>query len=68
MVQLVKHMLELHKELGAATMPADRELYQRQIEATDQQIDALVYGLYGLVHGFYGLTEGEMGMVEGWNR
>jgi len=28
--------------------PADKELYQRQIEAIDRQIDALAYELYGL--------------------
>ena len=32
----------------AATIPADKALYQRQIEATNRQIDTLVYGLYGL--------------------
>jgi len=32
----------------AATVPPDKELYQRQIVATDRQIDALVYELYGL--------------------
>jgi hypothetical protein len=42
----------------AATIPADKQLYQRQIEATDRQIDALVYELYGL-------TEEEIGVVEG---
>jgi len=36
---------------------ADKEFYQRQIEATDRQIDALVYELYGL-------TEEEVGVVE----
>jgi len=35
-----------------------RELYQRQIDATDAQIDALVYALYGL-------TEEEIRIVEG---
>ena len=39
-------------------IPADKELYQRQIEATDRQIDALVYELYGL-------TEEEIEIVEG---
>jgi hypothetical protein len=53
-----KKMLALHKKLGAATIPADKELYQRQIEATDRQIDALVYELYEL-------TEEEIGVVEG---
>lgn len=48
MVELVELMLELHKRLHAANSQADRELYQRQIDATDQQIDALVYELYGL--------------------
>ena len=31
-----------------ASIPADKDLCQRQIEATDRQIDALVYELYGL--------------------
>jgi len=41
----------------AATILANKELYQRQIEATDRQIDALVYELYGL-------TEEEVTIVE----
>jgi len=57
MVALVERMLALHKKLAAATIPADKELYQRQIEATDRQIDALVYELYEL-------TEEEIGIVE----
>ena len=40
--------------------PADKELYQQQIEATDRQIDALVSELYGL-------TEEEIAVVEGQN-
>ena len=58
MVALVERMLELHKKLAAATIPADKALYQRQIEAADRQIDALVYELYGL-------TEEEIAVVEG---
>ena len=42
---------------AAATIPADKKLNQRQIEATDQEIDALVYELYGL-------TEEEIAFVE----
>jgi hypothetical protein len=57
MVALVERMLELHRKLAAATIPADKQLYQRQIEATDRQIDALVYELYEL-------TEEEIGVVE----
>ena len=49
MVALVERLLALHKRLAAATIPADKNLYQRQIEATDRQIDALVYELYGLM-------------------
>ena len=41
----------------AATISADKQLYQRQIEATDRQIDRLVYELYGL-------SEKEVGVVE----
>jgi hypothetical protein len=58
MVALVERMLDLHKKLAAATIPADKDLYQRQIEATDAEIDALVYELYGL-------TEKEIAIVEG---
>jgi len=58
MVALVERMLDLHKKLAAAAIPADKELYKRQIEATDRQIDALVYELYGL-------TKDEIAIVEG---
>jgi hypothetical protein len=58
MVGLVQRMLALHKQLAAASIPADRTLYQRQIDATDRQIDALVYELYGL-------TDEEIRIVEG---
>jgi hypothetical protein len=51
-------MLDLHKKMAAATITADKKLYQRHVEATDQQIDALVYELYGL-------TEEEIAIVEG---
>jgi hypothetical protein len=57
MVALVECMLNLHKNLAAATIPADKTHYQHQIRATDRQIDALVYELYGL-------TEEEIAVVE----
>jgi hypothetical protein len=58
MVALVERMLDLHEKLAEATIPADKKLYQRQIEATDGEIDALVYELYGL-------SEEEIAIVEG---
>ena len=61
MVALVERMLELHKKLAFATIPADKQLYQRQIEATDRQIDALVYELYGLTGEEIGVVEGQGG-------
>lgn len=48
MVTLVERMLDLHKQRAAAQVPHDREVVQRQIEATDRQIDQLVYELYDL--------------------
>ena len=42
----------------ASSACAEKKLYQRQIDATDQEIDALVYELYGL-------TEEEIAIVEG---
>jgi hypothetical protein len=44
-VALVEQMLDLHKRCAAAHTAADREMFQRQIDATDAQIDALVYAL-----------------------
>ena len=58
MVKLVDTMLQLHPRLAAAQSAHDRDLIQRQIDATDRQIDALVYQLYGL-------TEEEIRIVEG---
>jgi hypothetical protein len=58
MVALVERMLELHKQLAAARFPQEKELLERQIQATDDQIDRLVYELYGL-------TEEEIRVVEG---
>jgi hypothetical protein len=34
--------LALHQKLAAATVATDKQLCQRQIEATDRQIDVLV--------------------------
>ena len=48
MVELVEHMLALHKQLAAAKTPTDKIAIQRQINATDHQIDQLVYELYDL--------------------
>jgi len=67
-VALVEQMLELHKRLAAASEPlgtaplgtaGDRELYQRQIDATDREIDKLVYELYGLTDEEIKIVEGE---------
>jgi hypothetical protein len=58
MVGLVEQMLELHKRLHAVGGEADREMLQRQIDATDREIDQLVYELYGL-------TDEEIRIVEG---
>ena len=56
-VALVQQMLDLHKQLAAAKTAHDKEVLQRQIDATDRQIDPLVYELYGL-------TEEEIRIVE----
>lgn len=58
MVKLVDRMFDLHKQLSKAKTPHDREVLQRQIDATDRQIDQLVYELYEL-------TEEEVSLIEG---
>jgi len=49
---------ECASQSAAATIPADKKLYQRQIETAGEEMDALVYELYGL-------TEEEIAIVEG---
>ncbi|MBE3145066.1 MAG: N-6 DNA methylase, partial [Planctomycetes bacterium] len=58
MVTLVEGMLALHKQAAAARLPQEKEMIQRQMQATDAQIDRLVYELYEL-------TEEEIKIVEG---
>jgi hypothetical protein len=57
MVKLVDSMLALHKQLSEAKSAAQKEIIQRQIDATDKEIDRLVYELYGL-------TDDEIKIVE----
>jgi hypothetical protein len=54
MLSLVDSMLALHKQLAAAKSEAQKDVVQRQIDATDAEIDRLVYGL----------TEEEIAIVE----
>ncbi|WP_348530882.1 hypothetical protein [Methanothrix sp.] len=57
MVALVEQMLSLHKRVRDARTSHERDVIQRQIDATDIEIDRLVYELYGL-------TEEEIRIVE----
>ena len=57
MVKLVDQMLELNKKLSGSRVPTEKQLIQRQIDATDKQIDKLVYELYDL-------TDEEIKIVE----
>jgi len=59
MVELVDSMLALHKQLAAAKSEAQKDVFQRQIAATDAQIDRLVYDLYGLTPEEIAFVESE---------
>ena len=48
MVKFVERMLDLHKKLAQAKIPAEKTRIQRQINTTDKQIDNLTYELYNL--------------------
>ena len=47
-IELVKQMLSLQRQLSEAKVANDRTALKRQIDATDKQIDHLVYELYDL--------------------
>ena len=53
----------MQRKLAGAAVPAERDLYRRQVEATDRQIDALMYELYGLTDEEIKLVEGERWML-----
>lgn len=57
LVRLVEAMLTLHAQFASAPSVGQKEIVQRQIDATDAQIDPLVYDLYGL-------TTSEVDLVE----
>jgi hypothetical protein len=59
MVDLVDHMLDLHKKLPTIQTPHEKETIQRQIDATDSQIDRLIYELYDLTEEKIRIVEGE---------
>ncbi len=59
-VELVRSMLNLHKNKESVITQHDHEMIQRQIDATDRQIDALVYELYGLTPAEIEIVEGAM--------
>jgi len=48
MVKLVRNMLENTKKIMDIKSSNEKQILQRQIDATDQQIDEIVYTLYGL--------------------
>jgi hypothetical protein len=58
-VSLVERMLELNKKMASASVPADKEMLKRQIDATDAEIDSIVYELYGLTQEEIKIVEGE---------
>jgi hypothetical protein len=51
-------MLSLQDQLAEVKSAAQKEIFQRQIDSTDNEIDQIVYELYGL-------TKEEIKIVEG---
>ena len=60
-VQLVEQMLELNKQLAAATEPQLKKLLKQQIERVDGEIDQLFYRLYDLTGEEIGIVEKSQG-------
>ena len=60
MVRLVESMLMLHKHKSVAKTQIDRDVIQRQIDATDGQINNLVYELYFLSQKEIDIIEDEI--------
>ncbi len=50
LVELVDHMLTLHRQLAKTRTGHEQTALRRQVETTDAQIDSLVYDLYGLTN------------------
>ncbi len=61
MVNLVGSLLDLQKKRAKLKTAHDKELLQREIEATDRRIDQLVYKLYGLMDDEIKIVEQDKG-------
>ena len=59
MVRQVEAMLTVQGQLAAAKSAAQKNVIQRQIDATDSEIDKLVYELYGLTAEEIAIVESE---------
>jgi adenine-specific DNA-methyltransferase len=59
LIKLVDTMLQLNKDLQAATLPEQKEQLQARIKYTDKKIDRLVYQLYQLTDDEIKIVEGE---------
>ena len=59
MVNLVKQMMDMNKKLAEAKTPQAKNMFQRQIEATDKQIDQLVCKLYDLTNDEIKIVDAE---------
>ncbi|MDM8555641.1 TaqI-like C-terminal specificity domain-containing protein [Desulfococcaceae bacterium HSG7] len=59
MINLVDQMLNLNKKINNAKLPQEKNMLQRQIQATDKQIDQLVYKLYDLTDEEIKIVESE---------
>ncbi|MDM8555621.1 Eco57I restriction-modification methylase domain-containing protein [Desulfococcaceae bacterium HSG7] len=58
-INLVDQMLNLNKKLNNAKLPQEKNMLQRQTQATDKQIDQLVYKLYDLTDEEIKIVESE---------
>ena len=58
-IKLSKYMLELNAKLKTTNAPAEKQLIQQEIIATDKKINEMVYELYNL-------NEEEIENIEGF--
>jgi len=61
LIQLVEQILNLNRDFKLTKSPHDKDLIQRQINATDKQINTLVYELYGLSEDEISIIEDNLG-------
>ena len=60
LVSFVEKILDLNIKMDSASIPREKEMFNRQIDVVDNQIDKIVFSLYGLAEEEIALVKSDV--------